>query len=115
MLISHGADVHAQNDLALRLTAQGWSRNAAAVAALLLQHGADVHANEDEALRWASAHGNTAVVDLLLRHGANVHAHKGDAMRRAMAGAEGLPGFGGGKAAPGGHADVLALLRQHGA
>jgi hypothetical protein len=71
LLLERGADVHAEDDEALRLAAKMGMKQ---VVELLLQHGADVHAEDDEALRLAARKGIYQVVELLLQHGADVHA-----------------------------------------
>jgi outer membrane receptor for ferric coprogen and ferric-rhodotorulic acid len=63
-----GADVHAQNDFALRWASRYGNYN---VVKLLLKYGADVHAHDDTALVWASANSYYNVVKLLLKNGAN--------------------------------------------
>jgi hypothetical protein len=57
-----GADVHADNDWALR-----WASNYGhtEVVKLLLDAGADVHAQDNGALRSASVRGHTEVVKIL--------------------------------------------------
>lgn len=57
-----GADVHAQNDLALRLAAF-WGRTDAVRA--LLEGCADVHAMNDEPLRWAKEAHRTDTIKTL--------------------------------------------------
>ena len=61
-LIAAGADVHADNEEALRLAAE---RGHADVVELLLDAKADVHALDDEALILAKHHGYTDVVQIL--------------------------------------------------
>ena len=61
-LLKAGADIHAEQDWALRLAAANGHH---AVVRELLEAGADVHAEQDEALRWAAANGHHAVVKLL--------------------------------------------------
>jgi ankyrin repeat protein len=85
-LLQHGADVHADDDGALRLTSIVGHVD---VVRLLLQHGADVHAHDDEALRTASLCGRAGTVALLLQNGANVHAKDGEALISASGNAKG--------------------------
>ena len=60
-----GADVHAQDDYALRWAAElGHTR----VVGLLLKAGADVHALGDYALCWAAQLGHTQTVELLKKY-----------------------------------------------
>jgi ankyrin repeat protein len=61
-----GADLHADDDNALR-----WAS----------QNGAHLHAEDDYALQWASQNGHLAVVELLLEHGADLHAHSDGQVR----------------------------------
>ena len=90
-----GADIHAQEDQALRLA----SRNGhVAVVECLLKAGADVHARQDYALRYASRRGHVAVVECLLKAGANVHAREDAAFRLASVN---------------GHVAVVKLLKQY--
>ena len=76
-LIELGADVHADNDYALR-SASGNGRTE--VVKLLLDAGANVHANNNYTLQWASYKGHTEVVKLLLDAGADVHANNNYAL-----------------------------------
>lgn len=70
-LIKHGADVHADNDYAIRYSAiNGYLE----VVKYLIEHGADVHADNDFALRCSVEMGNLEVVKYLLEQGADVHA-----------------------------------------
>lgn len=95
--LDRGADVHANDDSALRWAAH---LNDKDVCELLLDRGANVHAMDDAALFWAAAKGHTAVVQLLLQHGANIHSRQDEALRYA---------------ASGGHKDLCELLLDHGA
>jgi hypothetical protein len=64
-LIKAGADVHANNDEALR----GASYNGLVESVkVLLENGADVHANNDRALHLASCYGHVGVVELLKQY-----------------------------------------------
>ena len=79
-LVEHGADIHAQDDYALRWA----SRNGhLEVVKYLTEHGADVHAIDDLALRWASVQGHLEVVKYLIENGANVVADNNLALRWA--------------------------------
>jgi ankyrin repeat protein len=97
LLLQHGADVHVHGDGALRWASEDGH---IAVVQLLIQHGADVHAFDDGALVVASQYGHTAVVQLLIQHGANVHADDDKALRFASRN---------------GRTAVVQLLIQHGA
>jgi len=97
VLLDAGADVHARDDLGLRLAS--WNGHAKVVK-VLLTVGADVHAYDDEALQYASEYGHVEVVKVLLDAGANVHANDDSALRWAS---------------ENGHLEVIKLLKQHGA
>jgi hypothetical protein len=95
LLLEHGADVHAENDSALQLASR---YGHAEIVKLLLEYGADVHAENDSALRWASENGYTEIVKLLLENGANVHADSDYALQWASAN---------------GHTEIVKLLQDH--
>ncbi len=78
--LKHRADIHARDDLALTFAARyGHS----GVVKLLLEHGADVHAGVDQALRMAAEDGHRDVVKILLEHGDDVHAVDDHALKWA--------------------------------
>ena len=79
-LVKAGADVHASNDAALRFAS---SSGHLPVVEFLVKAGACVHAAGDEALRWASEKGHLPVVEFLVKAGADVHAYDDDALRWA--------------------------------
>jgi len=79
-LILEGADVHADNDCALRWASENGHLNLVKV---LLENGADVHAKDDCALMRASNNGHLDVVKVLLKNGADVHADNDCALRWA--------------------------------
>jgi len=97
LAIKHGADVHADNEEALRLASRYGHLD---VVKVLVQHGADVHASNDGALRLASEYGHIDVVKFLVEHGANVHANYDGALRWAFYHS---------------HLEVIKVLVQHGA
>ena len=68
---TQGADVHANNERALRFAANNGQTK---TVQFFLQAGADVHADDDEALREAAENGHVETVQVLLQAGANVHA-----------------------------------------
>ena len=70
VLLAAGANVHAQNDMALRVASK---KGHVDVVQILLAAGADVHAQNDTALLWASEWDHVDVVQVLLAAGANVH------------------------------------------
>ena len=61
-LIEMGADVHADDDYALRWAAEYGHLD---VVRYLIERGADVHAGDDWALGWASRNGHLDVVKYL--------------------------------------------------
>ena len=65
--VAWGADVHADNDDALRYAA---SHGYTPVVEILLDAGANVHAEDDAALYYAALGGQYKVVELLLNRGA---------------------------------------------
>lgn len=76
-LVEHGADIHAKNNRALR-----WAKNVEIVI-YLVEHGADIHAKNDDALKFASTDGNLEIVKYLIEHGANIHTKNDYALRWA--------------------------------
>ena len=77
-LLDQGADIHANNDLALRLSAQNGHL---AVVQFLLEHGANIHADNDLALRLSAKNGHLSVVQYLLDQGADIHAENDGTLR----------------------------------
>ena len=71
MMVSKGANVHYQNDYALRQTSQNGHLD---IVKYLVENGANVHADDDYALRLASQNGHLEVVKYLIEHGADIHA-----------------------------------------
>lgn len=65
LLLEAGADIHVNNDYALRMTS---GNGCVETVKILLNAGADIHARDDEALRWASSNGHAEVVNLLQNH-----------------------------------------------
>ena len=94
-MIKKGADVHAEDDYALR-----WASNNGHTdtVKLLLENGANIHASIDYALRWASNNGHTETVKLLLENGANIHANNDQALIWAS---------------ENGHTDTVKLLKSY--
>ena len=80
LAIQAGADVHANNDDALRWASENGHLS---VVEFLVKAGANVHADNDYALRMASESGNLPVVQVLVKAGANVHADNDYALRWA--------------------------------
>ena len=79
-LLANGADVHANNDWALRYAALYGYLD---VVKFLVANGADVHAYDDWALRNAACYGCLAIVKFLVANGADVHANNDEALRNA--------------------------------
>lgn len=69
-LLENGADVHADNDLALRKSAKCCNLK---MVTLLLEHGANIHASDDRALRWGFKYGHLNMIEGLLQQGADIH------------------------------------------
>jgi hypothetical protein len=80
-LIDQGANIHAGNNGALRVSA---SSGHDGVVIFLLDRGANIHAEDDEALRHSACNGHIKIVELLLDRGANIHAENDDALRSAV-------------------------------
>jgi ankyrin repeat protein len=105
-LLDAGANVHADDDYAMRYAARadgradGHADGHADVVRLLLDAGANVHARDDVALRYAATCGYNVVVRILVDAGANVHARDDAALWIA---------------AQNGHADVVRMLLGAGA
>jgi ankyrin repeat protein len=77
-LLQKGANIHANNDFALRWSA---ANGKLSVVTHLLDHGANIHANDDEALRRSANNGHLEVVQYLIEHGAYIHAMSDEAVR----------------------------------
>jgi len=97
LLISLGADIHEENDYALRFAALNGHLE---VVKYLVQLGANIHADNDYALRWSALNGHLEVLKYLVQLGANIHAENDYALR-----------FAAGK----GHLEVLKYLISLGA
>lgn len=95
--LAAGANLHADNDNALRWAAE---HGHFAVVEHLLAAGAHVDAQDNYALRLASGRGSLDIVQALLAAGADVHALDGLALQAA---------------AEGGHLDVVECLLAAGA
>jgi len=78
LLIKAGADIHACDDYALRLSAEAGQLD---VVKLLIKAGADIHARNDFALRWSAEEGHLDMVKLLIKAGADIHARNDFALR----------------------------------
>jgi ankyrin repeat protein len=67
-LVENGADIHTDNDLALRWSAEYGYLD---VVQFLVENGADIHADNDYALQWAARNGHLDVVRFLAENGAD--------------------------------------------
>jgi hypothetical protein len=85
-LLEAGADIHEDDDGALRVAVQEGHLD---VIELLLDSGADIHAEDDLILIYAVQEGHLDVIKLLLDRGANVHARDGEVF--ILAAREGYP------------------------
>ena len=94
-LIEAGADVHADDDQAIRWASAEGRTN---VVRLLLDNDADVHAMADMAVEKAAQNGHLDVVGILLEHGADATADNYRAVRLAINNH---------------HHDVVRLIRQY--
>ncbi len=65
-LLSHGADIHACGDEALRLAAENGHLDTVKI---LVEHEADSHAYDDYALRLAAENGHTEIAEFLRQAG----------------------------------------------
>ena len=80
ILEAAGAEIHALDDIALRMAS---FRGHDTVVARLLEAGADVHARVDQALLCAASEGHDAVVARLIAAGADIHAGGDSALTSA--------------------------------
>jgi hypothetical protein len=79
-LLESGADVHANDNHAIRWAYQNVHLD---VVDLLIKSGADVHANYNHVIRWESRYGHLDVVKLFLESGEDVHADDNYSIRWA--------------------------------
>ena len=71
-LINRGADIHAEDDLALIYAAKNGQF---LVVEFLVNHGANIHARNDQALIEATTENYLPLVEFLIDHGAPVPGH----------------------------------------
>ena len=71
-MIEAGADIHANNDVALCLAAE---LDHLGLVEYLVENGIDIHANHDFALRSVAARGHLKLAKYLVEHGADIHAN----------------------------------------
>ena len=79
-LVSVGADVHVDNDFAIRYASEEGHLD---VVKYLVSIGADIHADNNYAVRHASEEGHLEVVKYLVELGSDIHAQNEYAVRRA--------------------------------
>lgn len=83
VLISHGADIHHNDELIFR-TLCNRREPPIDIIEFLIQNGVNVQASKEEALMSAAAMGNCQLLNLLLTSGAYVNARQGGALVRAI-------------------------------
>ena len=71
ILIKNGADIHYNNNYALRFSSENGHIE---VVKFLIEKGANIHAGDDYAIKWSSLNGHIEVVKFLIEKGANIHA-----------------------------------------
>ena len=96
-LIECGANIHADDDYALKCSAENGHLD---VVKYLIEKGTDVHADDDDALQLSAGNGHLDVVKYLIEKGADVH-DKDDYALRLSAG--------------NGHLDIVKYLIEKGA
>jgi len=79
-LVEKGANIHADDDRAIRLAAANYFIEVEMIKCLV-EGGANIHAGDDDAVRTAAARGNLEVVRYLVANGANMRAKHDDALR----------------------------------
>ena len=79
-LIEHGADVHAENDYALRWAAREGHFD---LVKFLVESGANIHAENDYALLWAIENDHFDIVRYLVDHGADIYTYEKKPLRIA--------------------------------
>lgn len=80
MLLANGANVHADNDFAIRIASNNGHTQ---TVSLLIDNGAHVSAKNEGALKWAAEEGHTEVVRVLLENGADIHHDHDTSLKRA--------------------------------
>ena len=96
-LIENGADIHIEDDFALRHAAENGQLK---IVKYFIKNEADIHAHNDFALRHAAHNGHLEVVKYLLEKGANIHVYDDFALRNA---------------AENGHLEIVKYLVENGA
>ncbi|MFA6459572.1 MAG: ankyrin repeat domain-containing protein [Candidatus Paceibacterota bacterium] len=80
-LIANGANIHARNNAALLSSAY---YGHSTIIRLLIKHGANIHTMDDAALRWAAINNHLETVRILVEGGANIHSRNDDALQGAI-------------------------------
>ena len=93
-LIENGANVHANNDLALRYSAR---KGYLDIVKILVENGANVHSFDDTALGLSAKNEHLDVVKYLVEHGANIFTDDDFALKLS---------------AENGHTDVYEFLKS---
>jgi ankyrin repeat protein len=79
-LIEQGADIHFNNDRALRSASLNGHLH---IVKYLVNKGANIHIYDDEALGDASVNGHLDIVKYLIEQGVDIHANNDGALRNA--------------------------------
>lgn len=79
-LIENGAEIHSENDYAIRWAAKNGELE---LVKFLIEKGANIHAENDYALLWAVEGGHFDIVQLLVEHGADIYAYNKKALNIA--------------------------------
>ena len=77
LLIKNGADIRAQNNLAVIYAAENGRLS---IVELLIKLGADIRAQDNNAIIYAAENGHLSVVKLLIDSGADIHAQNNQAL-----------------------------------
>jgi hypothetical protein len=77
-LFGKGADIHADNNCAIRMASKNGHFE---IVKFLFDKNADIHADNDYAIRLASSNGHLKIVKFLFGKGANIHSNNDYAIR----------------------------------
>jgi hypothetical protein len=80
-LVENGADIHADNDMAIRVCAEYGHLE---IIKYLVEKGANIHALYNYALRTSVCKGHLEVVKYLIKHEADISTHKDNLLRMAI-------------------------------
>jgi hypothetical protein len=78
--LKNGADIHAYDDLALRISVDSGNFE---ILKYLIENGANIHSRDDEALLFTSYWGKEEMVKYLVENGADIHALDDSALKFA--------------------------------